>query len=55
MYVASSSTHVDHEAWMINPGASFHMAPHKECFWEYERYEGGDVFLRYDSTYRIIG
>ena len=26
--VSSSSTHVDHEAWLIDSGASFHFTPH---------------------------
>jgi hypothetical protein len=34
----SSSTHVDNEAWMVDSGASFHMTPHREWFYEYERY-----------------
>ena len=28
--LASSSTHVDHEAWLVDSGASFHMIPHRE-------------------------
>ena len=27
VYLASSSTHVDHEAWLIDSGASFHFTP----------------------------
>jgi hypothetical protein len=55
MYLASSSTHVDHEAWLVDSGASFHMTPHREWFCEYERYDGGDVFLGDESTTKIIG
>ena len=55
MYLASSSTHADHEAWLIDSGASFHMTPHREWFCEYEKYDGGNVFLGNDSTTRIIG
>jgi hypothetical protein len=55
VYLASSSTHADHEAWLVDSGASFHMTPHKEWFYEYERYDGGNVFLGNDSTTRIIG
>jgi hypothetical protein len=29
VYLASSSTHADYEAWLVNFGASFHMTPHK--------------------------
>eukprot|EP00253_Pinus_taeda_P030375 PITA_30375 len=45
VYLASSSTHVDHEAWLIDSGASFHFTPHREWFCKYEKYDGGDVFL----------
>ena len=55
MYLASSSTHVDHEAWLIDSGASFHFTPHREWFCEYEKYDGGDVFLGDDRKARIIG
>jgi hypothetical protein len=55
VYLASSSTHVDHEAWLVELGASFHMTPHREWFCEYERYNGGNIFLNDDSTTRIMG
>src|SRR5271168_194580 len=55
VYLASSSTHVDHEAWLIDSGASFHFTPHREWFCEYEKYDGGDVFLGDDRKARIIG
>jgi hypothetical protein len=55
VYLASSRTHADHEAWLVDSGASFHMIPHKEWFYEYERYDGGNVFLGDESTTRIIG
>eukprot|EP00253_Pinus_taeda_P014378 PITA_14378 len=55
VYLASSSTHVDHEAWLIDSGASFHFTPHRELFYEYEKYDGGDVFLGDDRKARIIG
>ena len=50
VYLDSSSTHADHEAWLVDLGAYFHMTPHKEWFCEYERYDGGNVFLGDDST-----
>jgi hypothetical protein len=31
------------------------MNPHREWFNEYEKYDGGDVFLGDDSTTKIIG
>eukprot|EP00253_Pinus_taeda_P006527 PITA_06527 len=55
VYLASSSTHVDHEACLIASGASFHFTPHREWFCEYEKYDGGDVFLGDDRKARIIG
>jgi len=55
VYLASSSTHVDHEAWLIDSGASFHFTPHREWFYEYEKYDGGDVFLGDGRKDRIIG
>jgi hypothetical protein len=50
----SSSTHVDHEAWLVDSGASFHLTPHREWFCEYERCDGGNVFLGDDLITRII-
>ena len=55
VYLAYSSTHVDHEARLIDLGASFHFTPHREWFYEYEKYDGGDVFLGYDRNSRIVG
>eukprot|EP00253_Pinus_taeda_P003541 PITA_03541 len=55
VYLASSSTHVDHEAWLIDSGASLHFTPHREWFYEYEKYDGGDVFLGDDRKAKIIG
>jgi len=55
VYLASSSTHVDHEAWLIDSSASFHFTPHREWFCKYEKYDGGDVFLRDAKKARIIG
>jgi hypothetical protein len=55
VYLSYSSTHADHEAWLVESGASFHMNPHKELLCEYEMYDGGNVFLGDDSTTRITG
>ena len=33
---SSSNTHVDHESWLIDSGASFHFTPHREWFCKYE-------------------
>ena len=51
----SLSIHADHEAWLVELGASFHMTSHREWFYEYERYDGGNVFLADESTTKTIG
>jgi hypothetical protein len=45
VYLTSTSTHADRDVWLIDSGASYHMTPHREWFSEYEKYDGGDVFL----------
>eukprot|EP00253_Pinus_taeda_P021296 PITA_21296 len=55
VYLASSSTYVDHEAWLIDSCASFHFTPHREWFCEYEKYDGGDVFLGDVRKAKIVG
>jgi hypothetical protein len=55
VYFASSRTHTDHEAWLVESGAYFHMTLHMEWFCKYERYDGGNVFLCDNSTTKIIG
>jgi hypothetical protein len=56
VYLAySTSTHADHEAWLVESSASFHMTPHREWFYEYERYDGGNVFLGDELTTKIMG
>ena len=54
MYLASASTHSESDFWLIDSSASFYMAPHKEWFYEYERYNQ-NVFLGYDSSNKTIG
>jgi len=54
VFLATSSTHVDHKAWLIDSGASFHFTPHREWFCEHEKYDGGDVFVGDDRKARII-
>eukprot|EP00253_Pinus_taeda_P021488 PITA_21488 len=54
VYLPSSSTHVDDEAWWIESGAFFHFTPLRKWFYEYEKYDGGDVFLGDDRKARII-
>jgi hypothetical protein len=55
VYLASTSTHADLDVWLIDSAASYHMTPHREWFSEYEKYDGGDVFLGDDSTTNILG
>jgi hypothetical protein len=55
VYLTSGGTHSDHDVWLIDSGASFQMNPHREWFNEYEKYDGGDVFLGGDSTSKIMG
>jgi hypothetical protein len=52
VYLESIGTHADHGVWLIDLGASYHMTPHREWFCEYEKYDGGDVFLGDDSIVR---
>jgi hypothetical protein len=40
---------------LIKSGAFFDMKPHREWFCEYEKYEGGHVFLGDDLTTKIVG
>jgi hypothetical protein len=54
VYLASTSTHANHDVWLIDSGASYHMNPYREWFSEYEKYDGGDVFLEDDSTTKIL-
>lgn len=51
---SSSSTHVDHEAWLIDLDASFQLTPHRKWFCEYVKYDGGDVLLGDDRNAKII-
>jgi hypothetical protein len=55
VYLVSTSTQSNQDVWLIDSGASYHMTPHNKWFFEYERYDGGDVFLGDDSTTKIVG
>jgi hypothetical protein len=55
VYLASTSTHADRDVWLIDSGVSYHMNPHREWFSEYEKYDGGDVFLGDESIAKILG
>jgi hypothetical protein len=55
VYLASTGTHAYRDVWLIDSDVSYHMTPHREWFSEYEKYDGGDVFLGDDSTTKIMG
>jgi hypothetical protein len=55
VYLESTCTHAECDVWLIESGASYHMTPHREWLCEYEKYDGGDVFLGDDSTTKIMG
>ena len=55
MYLASTGNPLECDTWLIDSGASCHMNPHREWFYEYEKYNGGDVYLGDDSPASIIG
>ena len=55
VYLASTDNHSEREIWLIDSSASCHMTPHRESFCEYEKYNGGDVFLGDNSTITTIG
>ena len=50
----SIGSHLECELWLSDSSASFHMTPHGEWFYEYEKYNG-NVFLGDDSPNKIIG
>ena len=54
VYLASTSTHEDLDVWLIDSGVSYHMTLHREWFPEYEKYDGGDIFLGDESTTNIL-
>jgi hypothetical protein len=54
VYLASTNIQLDQNVWLIDLGASYHMTHHIEWFCEYERYEGGYVFLGDDATTIIL-
>ena len=54
MYLDSIGTQSVCDFWLIDSSASFHMTPHREWFYEYEKYNG-NVFLEDDSPKKITG
>jgi hypothetical protein len=55
VYLVSNSTQSYQDVWLIESRACYHMKPHREWFYKYERYEGGDMFLGDESTTKIVG
>jgi hypothetical protein len=55
VYLELTSKQSYHDVLLIESGAHFHMTPHREWFYEYENYEGGDVFLGDESETKIVG
>jgi hypothetical protein len=55
VYLVSTSIQLDEDVWLIDLGTFYHMTSHKKWFYEYERYDGGGVFLGNDLTTRIVG
>jgi len=55
MYLSSTSTQLDHDVWLIDSSASFHMKFHIESLCEYERYEGVDVLFVDETTTKFFG
>ena len=45
VYLASMGNPSERDIWLIDLGASCHMTPHREWFYEYEKYSGGYVHL----------
>jgi hypothetical protein len=54
VYLESTSTYSYQYVLLTDSIESHHMKPHKEWFFEYEQYDGGDVFLGYELTTRIV-
>ena len=55
MYLDLTTRKSDHDAWLINFGASYHMTPNREWLCEYEKFDSSDVLLGDDSLIRIVG
>ena len=45
MYLASTGNPLERDIWLIDSGALCHMTPHREWLCEYEKHNGGDVYL----------
>ena len=54
VYLNSMDNNSKHDIWMIESDESCHMTPHRQWLCEYEKYNGGYVYLGYDSLTNII-
>jgi hypothetical protein len=54
VYLASTSTQSNQDVWLIDSRSSYNMTRNTTWFYEYEQYEGGDMFLGDDSTTKIV-
>ena len=55
MYLYSMSNDSKSDICLTDSSAPCHMTPHRELFCEYEKYNGGYVYLGDDSPASIIG
>ena len=55
VYLSSAGNPSERDTWLIDSGASCHMTPHREWFYEYQKYNGGYLYLGDDSPASIIG
>ena len=55
VYLPSMGNHSERDIWLIESSVSCHMTPHREWFYEYGKYNGGDVYLGDDSPASING
>ena len=53
MYFSSTRMQSKSDVWLIDLDASFHMTPHREWFYECEKYNAGDVFLGHGLRAKI--
>ena len=52
MYLDSTGIESESDFWLTDSGVFFHITPHREWFYEYERYNG-NVFMGDDSPKKI--
>ena len=53
MYLISTGTQSKSDFWLVDFGASFHMTPHREWFYEYERYNGNSFLGDSKENHRV--